>query len=821
MAKTDFDKITRFDKGIRSSKRLNSDGEFSMVKNFDIFSDPFKAIPVKGWASEVTEAEKSYELRSVEYDSDEKLKACGYAVSNWYNPSWDYKVEVTSPATEAPDVKYFDLSLMPSTFWSNVESDGVDIRVTNTSDDEVDFYLGNFDTVSETGYILTKTSDFHIYYGNSSATQTQYRDSSTILDTLSSSLKVALWLENSTESSGTATLDLDNGTPTFGAGTETEFALTDGDISSNNFTISNNDDWYMVCNFKTGGSLVSSQDIMSVSSMSIGLNGSDQIQATFRTTGGTRTVTDTSTTVAINTEYFVVVTGNRTAGDYYTRLYVDGTLQDTDTDVSDSEDWSINPFQIDSNSSGCDVDSIYFAEGSTPSDTVVSAIYDMWKDGGSYWTVGSQTAYSSITPTYDKFAIWQKDIGGSGWEIISDFGGNAVIRDRYATNAGFIPNIFVTSNLDDNATGVYNMGGFDSFAPIDGALETSIFANEVNFPLIMRAEDKNIYMTDGADVYEVSETASTEATQNFISNISSMSRYINSIATISTYFDNAWVEYWDMDDNQSSGIFDAGRGEGRVIANVGGTLVAVINNFLDNDDKKGEEQSMDIRILDGGLAFKNFITITSPASMESYFSETWENPILQHTAQADSSTTFFWAKIPADATPTAYHEGLWALAKNKISNEFSLSLYVDTADQGDLQYLSSIGNIPYIIHSKDGSVESQTGTYDRTSVIETKIFNGGDSDVKKKLMGVEITHDPLESGQEIKVYYKKDEETSWTLIGSNTIDDSLSKEFLNIVSSGDGLPIYKEIEYKFESTGGSSALTGFKAKYQMLDNHYA
>jgi len=102
----------------------------------------------------------------------------------WYNNNWQYRVKVTIDNTKVPGdldnyTAYVDLSLLPSSFFSTVKSDGGDIRIT-TSDGttEVPTYVNAIDTGAETGYLFfrypgtlssTVDTDIYIYYGNSGA----------------------------------------------------------------------------------------------------------------------------------------------------------------------------------------------------------------------------------------------------------------------------------------------------------------------------------------------------------------------------------------------------------------------------------------------------------------------------------------------------------------------------------------------------------------------------------------------------------------------------------------------------------------------------
>ena len=104
----------------------------------------------------------------------------------WYDSNWSYRIPVTIDSTKvSADLTdfpvYVDLSDLGTDFFSNVKTDGSDIRV--TKDDgttEVPREVVAIDTGSSTGELhfkadgtLSSSTDtiFYIYYGNASATE--------------------------------------------------------------------------------------------------------------------------------------------------------------------------------------------------------------------------------------------------------------------------------------------------------------------------------------------------------------------------------------------------------------------------------------------------------------------------------------------------------------------------------------------------------------------------------------------------------------------------------------------------------------------------
>lgn len=101
----------------------------------------------------------------------------------WYDSDFPYRLSVTIDSAQVSSTLsdfpvYVDLSDLPSEFWSNVQSDGDDIRVTsNDGTTEVPFDLVSIDTGGSAGELHFKASslsgssdtDFYIYYGDASA----------------------------------------------------------------------------------------------------------------------------------------------------------------------------------------------------------------------------------------------------------------------------------------------------------------------------------------------------------------------------------------------------------------------------------------------------------------------------------------------------------------------------------------------------------------------------------------------------------------------------------------------------------------------------
>ncbi len=109
---------------------------------------------------------------------------------------------------------------------------------------------------------------------------------------------------------------------------------------------------------------------------------------------------------------------------------------------------------------------------------------------------------------------------------------------------------------------------------------------------------------------------------------------------------------------------------------------------------------------------------------------------------------------------------------------------------------------------------ASTSTYSgQAGVLETFVFDGGDASIEKQLIGVSVFTEALASAGKVVCKYKKDEETAWTTIFTNTTGNSVSYEAVSIESTGVTLPTFKKIQFRIEVIGNTT-ITGFKFKFE-------
>lgn len=138
-----------------------------------------------GLSASTTYHVRAYAINSVgtSYGDDESFTTDAASSGDWYDNSWAHRVKVTVDHTKVGSTLtdfpvYLDLSTLPSGFFSNVNSDGSDIRVTESDGTtECAVEVVAISTSGSTGEVhfkapslsSTADTDFYIYYGNASA----------------------------------------------------------------------------------------------------------------------------------------------------------------------------------------------------------------------------------------------------------------------------------------------------------------------------------------------------------------------------------------------------------------------------------------------------------------------------------------------------------------------------------------------------------------------------------------------------------------------------------------------------------------------------
>lgn len=335
------------------------------------------------------------------------------------------------------------------------------------------------------------------------------------------------------------------------------------------------------------------------------------------------------------------------------------------------------------------------------------------------------------------------------------------------------------------------------------------------------AKDNNLYMFYNNKVVRVSSaSAVTDAVLTLPSDgrITSACNYGNYIAiawakgTTLTSGGYSKVFLWDLVSSDVSEAIDWGEGQLMVIGNLEGKVVGVTDSSL----------SSSLGISQGSVIISAYAGGSPTILKQIKANQTATSGKFKRDVVVRGNKMYWVMCLPygtSTATATTHHIGIWALGKQDANSGYVLSLdyIIDSVLETSNWVIQSFGNAGlywWINHSVDGSVvktNDQT-TYSTTSFIETQKYNCGDINKTKRLVGVAVSTAPTPASSTVTVSYKTNSESSFVTIGTITATNTVSKEFVNIVSTGKNLPEFNEIQFKVESSGGAE-ITGLKFVY--------
>jgi hypothetical protein len=335
------------------------------------------------------------------------------------------------------------------------------------------------------------------------------------------------------------------------------------------------------------------------------------------------------------------------------------------------------------------------------------------------------------------------------------------------------------------------------------------------------AKDDNLYLpynnklarvTSGGTVNDAVLTLPT----NFkITSICNYGNYLAiACAPVSTFNGVSKVFLWNLTSTDVQEAIDWGEGEIRVLETIEGMLVGVSDRYLNNATGAGRG-SMIIQVYSGGV----------PQIVKEVFTQALSGKTMPISKAVKNNRLFFAAKIMTNTLGTEYNEGIWSFGRKNVNYPFALSLDIidENIDSDGIQAFGTAASYFFIAHSGDGSIDktNDAATYAFTSVYESQIFNFGDATVDKQLKAISLTTAPLPASASVTVKYKVDDDTSWTTIGTMTTQGEISRDFVNIESSGAEFASGKEFQFRIESVTGGAEITGFKVTGNYLIQPHA
>lgn len=839
--------ILNWSAGMTTSNRANSVEEFnsgfSLIKNFDIYSDPNVVKPVGDFERWNTADEEQYSFKGIGvYDTN--IYATGTPDSSWYG-NFQYRVRITP---DFFDTKYlaFSLANMPSNFWTVMNTGAVEIRITNKDGEFVPKDTIRFNATTNTGFLVfpvdTVDEFFYIYYGNSTigsiselvnteidrtrAYGSMGVNNAFIFDTLTNSYplnRAAEITEPLYLSKGTI------GTYKVGGTGHIGYALKAGSYFYDNppyVNIPNDSSTSVAFTIEIGATYTGvSGNIGTVANyFNIAIDGAGRVVFTYDNETQAPFTFQSITSLPLNAVSRVVCTYEEGVS---AKIYINGVLANTSTNnVSDDLDdngwwiqWNVGVETV--------ADIMYF--NTIYSNNRALNEYNMLLNNASYYVVGSEETRPALGQYSAGCGLYVKSLTDSTWKLKEDkipivslihspviapilaFGDTNIV---FFTTADDTPSAGDFAYYQTNKTEVVDFNTFTTLTyglPSLGTLQVA-----------QLGIDNKFYVGAGSLSSLNSFTSGGVATNSafdaypLVKGIEDYNGYI-AIAGDYKAGDKSYMQLWDRAGTQAIQNVNIGAGEAQVLGNLKGTLFTVVNNFIDNDNKSIKTQSMDVRVYTGGNEVKTTHRIDVPTSMQGYYTNAWDKPVSQLKGYIKNAVLFY-AKITNDES--GYTEGLWALGKNEITDALGLSLMYDTSSLGHVYNMATVGNQVILFHdSNKVSRLSVTPTYTRTSEIRTRIFNDGNSQRDKELSGVEIMHETLTGNQTIKVYKKNETDTDWVYLFESTASNQesvMSKE-MTVDENGDAFGNFKEIEFKIESTGGSAGITQFAIKYETLN----
>lgn len=816
--------INDFSTGMIPSQRSDELGAASVIKNFDIYQDPKKLIPVTAWEDFATEAEENYGIQTLggANQGNETIYGLGRANTAWFSDKWNRRVLLTAASTGGePAYMLIDLSNFGADFWDNVLASGADVRVTDTNHNPVQMQLINFDTGTETGHILVRTDlqNLYVYWDNADATSGSQTSNSYLWGGTIAADSFYTLDGNRTDYEGSWNLD-DSGSYVDGGGVLLGQGHGGGDIYTDNGgagALHGGDDATVGFIFKgtdkTGGLLV--RDDYGMFELELNTNGTVNWIIQNETT--TRTGANSTTDICDGNVHHVLMTYVNGV----MSLYIDGTQEVTTDYTADLEDLDgSTSARLIVNARGNAIEYLEYGDHQTNS-TIATALGTMVADNASFWTIGTYETYNSANDTFGGVALYTKGISDTEWTPLNVNKMEVRSTTYYPIHGFLLYNNyfqFVTTTAGENSFGSTEyLTQIQTFGAdhINWTAATNVASTEA-MPRLSYPVDKKYYFNRSSAMSSINSLTYTATAFSPYATPECHTPYDQYLAIGSDLGGKSVIQLWDMDSNLARALIDLGTGNVRVVGNVFGTIFAVVNNSLADDDLGAGDQSMDIRVWTGGAEARPWISFKSPTSYDGEFTpENWKQPV-NNQVEYFKHGMVFWGKV-YDIDNNEM-EGLWAIGKNERNGKFGLTMLRDMAGMGDVSNIYRTGNNLLVCHGYDGAIsKSSSATYTANSVWQSTWLMGSGNDVEDQLKEVEVTFDPLDAGQTVTIEIRTDG-GSWTTIATITETGAVHRTATLIESTEVDFPAFRELQIRVTSTGGAAPITGVHYTYEELSN---
>jgi len=437
-----------------------------------------------------------------------------------------------------------------------------------------------------------------------------------------------------------------------------------------------------------------------------------------------------------------------------------------------------------------------------------------------FFTVGSEEDFTSISPQYTGIQLYRKTISSGNWKEMTESGSPIKNLLYYPVNA-FVDatgTYVVVSSADNNADGFLYLASVKTLSVLNPTHLSLGFSNVAARVAIQPevAINGTQYFNDfSATLSSVGDPGSANAF-TAVSTVQSLASWRTYLAVASVRRNIGFINIWDLASSLSTERVDVGTGNVRVVGTAGDTLFCVVDNFIDDAIKSGNKPTMEIKQYVGNGQMEKTHVIEVPAIIDdSTYLDYWERAVSNFKLFRNEQTLFY-ARIPKTSAGDTFSEGFWSVGKNS-DGMLSLALMIDTEGLGMPENVFGFAQQVFFVQKDGGIKRLSDSTYGNIALYTTEKMNEGNSQIEKKLHGIEIITEPLVTGQTISIYYKKNGEDTRTKICDFTGVNSIAYEALYDIN-GTALGNYKEIEFDIESTGGSASLLEFNYKYEYLKN---
>jgi hypothetical protein len=144
-----------------------------------------------------------------------------------------------------------------------------------------------------------------------------------------------------------------------------------------------------------------------------------------------------------------------------------------------------------------------------------------------------------------------------------------------------------------------------------------------------------------------------------------------------------------------------------------------------------------------------------------------------------------------------------------------MALYADTSAIGEVKQFYRTGNVLFMTDGAGGIYKTAKSTYTTPSVWQSVWLEGNSIEIEDQISSVEVTFEPLDEGQEVKLEYRKPG-GEWATFFIHKVTGSTKREAKRVESTNSQMPSFREIQVRATSTGGAAPITSIVVRIEDL-----